>query len=416
MSHDSRSSRLDHLDAVRAFALLLGIVFHASLSFLPFFIGWAVMDVSTSGLVAGFILISHSFRMEVFFLIAGFFSHLTFHRKGAGEFVRSRFLRIVVPFVLGWFLLRPLIVSGWIMGGASLRGDVDIAAGLLGGFKSLETLPAGIFVGSHLWFLYYLVLITGIVLLLRGLLQRTGRGYEALARCADAVLGWMSRSPFSVSLFALPTAGAMWFMRGWGMDTPEHSLQPHVPVLLIYGGFFTFGWILHRQADLLGRFARLSILRGVLAVLGIVGTVLVAAIEGDPGHPRYLSAHVVFALSYAVMMWSLVFLTIGVFEKLIQRTNRIARYVADSSYWMYLIHLPIVVWLQVAVAELPLHWLVKLTAISVVTIAVSLLTYDLFVRATFIGQLLNGRRRERAMFVFPFGKGESETVLAPRRP
>ena len=91
--------------------------------------------------------ISHSFRMEAFFLLAGFFSHLTFHRKGAGEFLRSRVLRIMVPFVVGWFILRPLVVSGWIMGSASLRGDVDIWAGLLGGFRTLSTLPAGIFAG-----------------------------------------------------------------------------------------------------------------------------------------------------------------------------------------------------------------------------------------------------------------------------
>ena len=44
----SPSTRLHYLDATRAFALLLGIVFHASLSFMPVFIGWAVMDVSTS--------------------------------------------------------------------------------------------------------------------------------------------------------------------------------------------------------------------------------------------------------------------------------------------------------------------------------------------------------------------------------
>ena len=40
--------RLDYLDALRAFALILGVVFHAGLSFMPVFIGWAVMDINTS--------------------------------------------------------------------------------------------------------------------------------------------------------------------------------------------------------------------------------------------------------------------------------------------------------------------------------------------------------------------------------
>ena len=124
MTAPASNPRLDYLDAVRAFALLLGIVFHASLSFVPVFIGWAVMDISTGSSIMNFILVSHSFRMELFFLIAGFFSHMTFHRRGGGPFIKSRIVRIAIPFVVGWFVLRPLIVSGWVMGGESMRGDV----------------------------------------------------------------------------------------------------------------------------------------------------------------------------------------------------------------------------------------------------------------------------------------------------
>ena len=135
--------------------------------------------------------VSHSFRMETFFLLAGFFGHLTFHRKGAGDFVRSRVIRIVVPFVVGWFLLRPLLVSGWIMGNASLRGDVDVWAGLLGGVQSLSTLPAGMFTGTHLWFLYYLAMITALTLCARLVLAQAVRG---VSHCFDAATpssrGW----------------------------------------------------------------------------------------------------------------------------------------------------------------------------------------------------------------------------------
>ena len=396
-SHHAVGSRLDYLDATRAFALLLGIVFHACLSFMPIFMGWAVQDVSTSPLVAMFMTVSHSFRMETFFLLAGFFSHLTFHRKGAGEFVRSRVLRIAVPFVVGWFILHPLVVSGWIMGSASLRGDVDVWAGLLGGFQSLSTLPAGIFAGSHLWFLYYLAMITALVLAVRGLLTTTGSLHAKMVRRADDAVAWLANSPLSLLILAVPTAATLWFMRFWGMDTPDQGLQPNIPVLVIYGGFFVLGWMLSRQRELISQFARLTPQRWILAGLGIAAILLLGDIERDPGHPHYVAAHVVYAVSYALTMWSLVSLTIGVFKKLCQRPNAFIRYVADSSYWMYLVHLPVVVWLQVAVAELPLHWSLKLAFVSTITIALSLFTYDLFVRSTFIGWVLNGRRRDRVM-------------------
>ena len=402
-------NRLDYLDATRAFALLLGIVFHACLSFMPVFLGWAVQDVSTSPAVGMFMTVSHAFRMETFFLLAGFFSHLTFHRKGAGEFVRSRVVRILVPFVVGWFLLRPLLVSGWIMGSASLRGDIHVWAGLLGGIQSLSTLPVGLFTGTHLWFLYYLAMITALVLVARFLLAATGVLGAASLRRGDAVVAWLATSPFSLVILAIPTAAVLWFMSIWGMDTPDRSLRPHLPALAIYGGFFVLGWMLSRRREYMNQFARLTPMRWMLAGMGIAAVFWLGGIEQDPSHRYHVAAHVAYAFGYALTMWSLVFLTLGVFKTLCQRPNAIVRYVADSSYWMYLIHLPIVVWLQVAVAEQPWHWSLKLTIVSAAAIAMSLLTYDLFVRSTLIGQVLNGRRRERVLVA-------SFSRLRPRLP
>ena len=118
----------------------------------------------------------------------------------------------------------------------------------------------------------------------------------------------------------------------------------------------------------------------------------------DPGHPRAAIGREVFSVAYAVMMWSLVLLTIGLFRKWFSHSRPWVRYVADSSYWMYLIHLPVVVALQVAVAELPLSWAIKWPLVSVATVGFSILTYDLMVRSTWIGMILNGRRRERVIF------------------
>jgi glucan biosynthesis protein C len=390
-------SRLDYLDATRAFALVLGVVFHACLSFTPIFLGWAVQDISTSPLVGMFMTVSHSFRMELFFLLAGLLGHLTFHRQGAGDFVRSRLLRIAVPFVVGWFILHPLVVSGWIMGAASLRGHVDILAGLRGGFQSLSALPQGLFTGSHLWFLYYLGLITALTLLLRGLVRLTGRWPAVVVRRTDALVAWLAPSPVAPAMLAVPTAGALWFMRFWGMDTPDQSLVPQLPALLVYGSFFGLGWLLGRQPEMFSAITRLTPLRWTLAAGGIATVLWLGDLERDPGHPHYLAAHVAYAVGYALTMWSLALLTPGVFRRLAGRPNAFVRYVADASYWMYLFHLPVVVWLQVAFAELPLPWALKLTLISLLTIGLSLLTYDLFVRPTFIGRVLNGRRRERRL-------------------
>jgi peptidoglycan/LPS O-acetylase OafA/YrhL len=393
------SARLDYLDATRAFALVLGVVFHASLSFMPFYIGWAVQDVSTSQLAADFLLISHSFRMALFFLLAGFFSQGMLQRKGMGAFLRSRAIRIGVPFVAGWFLLRPLLISGWIMGAASLRGGYDFWAGIRGGFATLKTLPTDLFTGTHLWFLYYLLLITGLVLVVRAVTMGADRMLASgrILPRLDAGATWLARSAWAFPVLMLSTAGALWGMQNWGMDTPDKSLWPHGPVMVVYGGAFGLGWLFARQRDAITAFGRVTVTRIILAIASAILIINLSAIQGDPGHPHYLAARAAFTLGYATLMWTLVALTLGIFRNICSQPRPAIRYLADSSYWMYLIHLPVVVWLQVAVAEVPAPWYLKLVIVSVTTIGLALLTYDLFVRSTFLGLLLNGRRRERVI-------------------
>lgn len=398
------NTRLDYLDATRAFALVLGVLFHASLSFSPYFMGWAVQDISTSTVIPDFVQISHSFRMETFFLLAGFFSYGLLERRGIGKFIPSRALRLGIPLVAGWFILRPLVVSGWIMGAASLRGDYDFWVGIRGGFATLKTLPAGIFTGSHLWFLYYLMLITTVAIVVRVVVEffkRTSIQTETPAGTThgvDGAVAWLASSPWALIVLVVPTAGALWFMRFWGIDTPDQSLRPNFPVLAIYGGCFGLGWLFARQPGTIARFGRLSLTNLTLAIGSGWAMLRLSGVQADAGNPHYVAAHVGFVASYATLMWTLIALTLGFFQKFFSQPRPLVRYVADSSYWMYLVHLPFVVWLQVAVAEVNAPWWLKLAGVSLATIAIALVTYDLFVRSTFLGALLNGRRRERVLF------------------
>jgi peptidoglycan/LPS O-acetylase OafA/YrhL len=263
-----------------------------------------------------------------------------------------------------------------------------------------------------LWFLHYLALITALALVLRSVSVLLGERGAVFVRGVDAACARLTGSWWRLPVLVAPTAVALWFMRQWGMDTPDQSLVPHLPVTLVYFGFFGFGWMLGRQPGLVAPLVRLSPAHWIAAFAGIVTTLAFAAVQGTPSHPRYDLAHAAFVAGYALMMWSLVFLTLGVFRRLCggepagaadrarepSRWRAATRYVADSSYWLYLAHLPVVVWLQVAFAEFALPWWAKLGAISAITLAVLLVSYDLFVRSTAIGRILNGRRRERVLF------------------
>ncbi|MEO1367294.1 MAG: hypothetical protein AAFX50_08955 [Acidobacteriota bacterium] len=60
--------RRHDLDALRGFAMLLGIALHAALAFMP--VGWLVHDRHTHDLFGLFVAGVHGFRMPVFFVMS----------------------------------------------------------------------------------------------------------------------------------------------------------------------------------------------------------------------------------------------------------------------------------------------------------------------------------------------------------
>ena len=67
-------------------------------------------------------------------------------------------------------------------------------------------------------------------------------------------------------------------------------------------------------------------------------------------------------------------------------------FVADSSYWVYLLHLPIVIFLQTLLVPLSMPWWLKFSLVLVGTVIPCMTTYLVFVRYTPLGWLLHGKR------------------------
>ncbi|MDB4737203.1 acyltransferase family protein [Verrucomicrobiales bacterium] len=104
----SSSIRHHDLDALRAFAMLLGIVIHGVLSFIGTPI-WSAQDINQNpqyGLVLDFI---HGFRMPLFFLVSGFFTAMMWQKRGSLSLFIHRTKRILIPLILGMIVFAPLL-------------------------------------------------------------------------------------------------------------------------------------------------------------------------------------------------------------------------------------------------------------------------------------------------------------------
>ena len=132
-------SRRHDLDGLRAVAMLLGIVLHAAISFVPAASkGWAVQDVNQASWMSWMIAAVHGFRMPLFFMISGFFTAMLWRKRGLRSLLRHRAKRILLPLVIGLFTIVPLV---WIV---SIAAAVTKNAGGLagGGGDSLPVVTA----------------------------------------------------------------------------------------------------------------------------------------------------------------------------------------------------------------------------------------------------------------------------------
>ena len=86
-----------------------------------------MVDNSPSQFLSDAGFVSHIFRMSLFFFIAGFFGRLLYHKLGARGFWANRGKRIVVPLIVGWVILVPIIFYVWNVGMTKVFGGTPPA-------------------------------------------------------------------------------------------------------------------------------------------------------------------------------------------------------------------------------------------------------------------------------------------------
>lgn len=394
------SIRYHSFDALRALALLLGIVFHATESFAPGMINWAVIDNQANQYTGGFFYISHIFRLSLFFMMAGFFAHMVYHKKGERRFTWERFQRILIPLVVGWIIIYPInvfvFVSGWIK-----TDHISIA-----NFPSeIPRNPLILTIGhyttgnwykdfdlTHLWFLYYLLVIYIITLLIRKLLFSTFDHQHSIRSWMDIQFQTVMYSKFNILFLAVPTAFLLYFIQCWfGITTPSKELIPNIPVTTIYLFIFGMGWFLHRNIKLLSVFQKRWKTELTAALILSLTLTYYYLTYKSRYNTEFGWDYGIFCIGYALALWSWIFGLTGLFMRWFSAPSATMRYIADASYWLYILHLPLVVYLQVWVVYWDVHWIIKCLLINGISFPILFLTYHLFVRSTFIGKQLNGR-------------------------
>ncbi len=369
------------------------MVLHAALAYavipIPNLI-WAVRDDSPS----------HAFDLlcwwtlgisSPFYLISGFFAVALCESRGLRAFLVNRAQRIAGPFLAAGLTMLPatffIWVFGWLISGQCTMREIARMKFHARGFQQNLYGPA------HLWSLEYLAImlvVFSIAVALRRLCARTA---SPLRRST----GWLDRllmSPLRPLYLAVPTTFILWAgHRALGLDAMMDRLNSFVPEpfrLLHNAVFFLVGVRLCHLRKQLSSFAAhgwtyLALSVPVFACRAIlINDDLAHSLEGAPAWA--------LAASGALFCWLLTFGFLGLALGVLDRPQPALRYLADSSYWVYLTHLPVVGLLQVNLHPIAAPAALKFGIVLTATMAITLTSYQVAVRYTFLGRWLHGRR------------------------
>lgn len=371
MPEPSPSPRLPALDVVRAAAMLLGVVLHACAPYMHVPLRGLIMPVqeyAASRLPDTLFWVLHSFRVPMFFVVAGFFARDVLSRRTPDEFLTRRWKRLGIPLLVAYptltIAMHPVWLWGWVDRGWASWGH-------LFSFKYGPELERAVWGFNHLWFLEYLLLYCVIVWLFAKLVRRPKTEAKPVAasidragsrvqvvRTSDISFGEQSVAfvppteppprawrliPISMIAIAL---GAWTFSSdaSWYLDF-QNSYLPHALPFAFYAIFFVLGLVLRRQwLRPLALAAPILLLVAVMCLAPMLSLISTSVWMTDhgPRQGRLLDSAsdrllLGFLVSVIAVLGSLG--VVGVSTLLFRKATRMSSFLVDSAYWVFLTHL-----------------------------------------------------------------------------
>lgn len=386
-------ARLHGLDTLRGLAAILVVLLHTGIPYMvkpiPYLV-WPARDMHPSLAVDATTWCTECFLMPLFFVLAGFFSQGLLVSRGERAFLVGRTKRILRTQVAAGATILPICLGiwslGWVADGLYVPQDI-MNTGLP------EELAAETYGVGHLWFMQNLYIYCLILCGVSCLVKRVNPPGPTLMDTADSSMGGMDRvlSCFWKPLFpAIPCALVLY----WDLRIVLGFYQCYIPVLsklLYYSIYFFLGATIYRHRATLHLHARYS--RTYLLMAGLLFVAMFPMIHEHLAEPLTGGRRALLAGLMALFACVTTFGLLAAFLRYKICDNAATRYLAEASFWVYLVHLPFVALAHIALVQLPVPTVGKFLIAGSTAMALSLLTFQAFVRHTRLGSFLNGQHR-----------------------
>jgi peptidoglycan/LPS O-acetylase OafA/YrhL len=372
------SSRLYYMDNLRALAMLFGVFFHAALAYIPSLSeSWFTSDQQNSIILEFSVYFLHLFRMPLFFFISGFFALMMIEKKSARAYLKNRSKRVLLPFML--FL--PVIVGsimfliGWALNNVD---NPPVFVQFLGSHKAQKMAPSTM----HLWFLFNLYLFAIMTVC-----------FHKMKLFSDNISKHVATKSFFLLVLPLLLFPAL-ISQPSPLPAPD-KFFPELWSFGFYGVMFLAGGLLYKQQKLLNDLLKY---KTTLLVISIIGYVyfynhIPAEIDVKAAQKKVILSltHNILALIEAIIAVYMTLYCLLIGKRILNTQNRILTFIARSSYWTYLLHIPILLFIQLQLLNLDINMWIKFILSMTITLFICFISYLVLVKKTMIGRLLNGK-------------------------
>jgi peptidoglycan/LPS O-acetylase OafA/YrhL len=365
--------RLYFLDNLRILLAVLVVMHHVGQPYGPGG-SWLIPADPSSFIgtivLGSFMAINMSFFIGLFFMISAYFVPGSYEHKGAGTFYKDRLVRLGVPIVVFMALVLPVML--YLLHGVGVTSFGDY-------YHHTYLTIKGLLEGQglslwHLWFLEQLLIFSGFYVLWRK--ATGGRKQESPRKMAFP-------SNFAIAVFAVALGLAMFAVRiifPLNLWLPFISFEPaHYPE---YIALFAVGILAFRNGWLNAIPAATARKWGCITVLAIVSIIPMLAIFPV----STITAGGLTLASLALSLWEAV-VCVGMCISLIYlfRTGfnvegKFTKALADNTFTVYLIHVPVIVSLQYLLEGVNIHPLLKFAIVCLVGVPTCFLLSHYVVR------------------------------------
>jgi glucans biosynthesis protein C len=362
---DKRQDRAIWLDYLRGFITVLVVAHHSSLAYTTFarFNPQAynasthpIVDTARAYGLDLFEDFNDVFFMSLMFLISGIFVLPALARKGRRTFIRDRFYRLFIPFVIAVTFLMPL---GYLASWRLAHGNCNLRAFIVD-FITVEHWPPG-----PPWFIailfFFNVIVAVCYLRWRPTLERWAAGLAGLAgKPFRVLLLWYF---LSLSLFlplVLIFGGSAWI----GIGPFAFQLSR----ILLYFGYFVLGMLIGTggtNAGLLAEgsaFMKKAPLWAILCLLAYVGLKLAGgpiSALADQNKINEIQARLLYRPIWTLSCTASCIAFLTLFRRLCHSARPVWDSLSVNAYGIYLIHYIFVLWLQYLMLPLDLPAVTK---------------------------------------------------------